>query len=74
MNRLYAAESALTITGASADHRLRVRSSEIAALAIALLAAVAPDRVAGGAGAAFAEHPWVRTAARICASAAPGRW
>ena len=64
MNRLYAAESALTITGASADHRLRVRSSEVAALAIALLAAVAPDRVAGGAGGAFAEHPWVRTAAK----------
>jgi molybdopterin-containing oxidoreductase family iron-sulfur binding subunit len=63
MSRLYAAESALTITGAGADHRLRVRSSQIAELALALLAAVAPDRAKAGAGGAFAGHPWVRAAA-----------
>jgi Fe-S-cluster-containing dehydrogenase component len=63
MSRLYAAESALTITGANADHRLRVRSSEIADLALALLAAVAPDRAKAAPGSAFADHPWVRAAA-----------
>jgi Fe-S-cluster-containing dehydrogenase component/anaerobic selenocysteine-containing dehydrogenase len=64
MSRLYVAESALSITGASADHRLRVRSSEILTLALALLAAVAPERAPAGAGSAFASHPWVRTAAK----------
>ncbi|MEP7126712.1 MAG: Fe-S-cluster-containing hydrogenase [Byssovorax sp.] len=63
INRLYAAESALTITGANADHRLRVRSSEIAELGLALLAAVAPDRGKAGASNAFAGSAWVRTAA-----------
>ncbi len=64
MSRLYVAESALTVTGAAADHRLRMRSSEVADLALALLAAVAPDRAPGGAGAAFAALPWVQTAAK----------
>jgi molybdopterin-containing oxidoreductase family iron-sulfur binding subunit len=64
MNRLYAAESALTVTGAGADHRLRVRGGEIASLAIALLAAVAKDRAPAGAGGAFAAHPWVKIAAK----------
>ena len=64
MNRLYAAESALTVTGANADHRLRVRSGEIASLAVALLAAVAPERAPAGAAGPFATHPWVQTAAR----------
>jgi MoCo/4Fe-4S cofactor protein with predicted Tat translocation signal len=36
MNRLYVAESNFTITGAMADHRLRVRSSDVGALALAL--------------------------------------
>ncbi|MFZ9889585.1 MAG: hypothetical protein ACO3JL_18980, partial [Myxococcota bacterium] len=36
MNRLYAVESAFTATGGCADHRLRVRSSEIAGFAGAL--------------------------------------
>jgi MoCo/4Fe-4S cofactor protein with predicted Tat translocation signal len=64
MSRLYVAESALTVTGAAADHRLRVRSSDVAELAQALLAAVAPDRAKAGAGGAFAAHPWVQTAAK----------
>jgi len=37
-NRLYAAESNFTITGAQADHRLRVRASDIGALALELAA------------------------------------
>jgi len=37
MSRLYAAESQLTVTGATADHRLRIRAGEIGAVALALL-------------------------------------
>ena len=36
MNRLYVAESGLTLTGAMADHRLRIASSHVPALAAAL--------------------------------------
>ncbi len=38
MNRLYVAEPCLTVTGGMADHRLRVRGSEITGLAQALVA------------------------------------
>ncbi len=38
MNRLYAVESDLTLTGASADHRLRLGSSQMVAFANALAA------------------------------------
>ena len=40
MNRLYVAESGMTPTGVKADHRLRVRSMDVAPLARALAAAV----------------------------------
>jgi MoCo/4Fe-4S cofactor protein with predicted Tat translocation signal len=40
MNRLYVAEAALTCTGVSADHRLRLRASDIGQLARALHASV----------------------------------
>lgn len=36
MSRLYVVESAWTITGTNADHRLRVRPSEVTAFAVAL--------------------------------------
>ncbi|HPT27957.1 MAG TPA: TAT-variant-translocated molybdopterin oxidoreductase [Bryobacteraceae bacterium] len=36
INRLYAAESNYSMTGAMADHRLRVRASDVAALALAV--------------------------------------
>ncbi len=36
MNRLYAVESTLTLTGSAADHRLRLKSSQIPAFAAAL--------------------------------------
>jgi MoCo/4Fe-4S cofactor protein with predicted Tat translocation signal len=40
MNRLYVAEAAYTNTGAAADHRLKVKPSEIANLALAIAAGV----------------------------------
>ena len=43
MNRLYAIESQFTHTGAAADHRLSVRSSDIPGLVGSLLAAVEGD-------------------------------
>jgi molybdopterin-containing oxidoreductase family iron-sulfur binding subunit len=46
MSRLYVVESQMTTAGAKADHRLRLRASEVEAFAAALLAAV------GGAGSA----------------------
>jgi MoCo/4Fe-4S cofactor protein with predicted Tat translocation signal len=49
MNRLYVVESMSTATGHKADHRLRLRSSEVEGFAAALLAAV------GGQGGA--SHP-----------------
>jgi molybdopterin-containing oxidoreductase family iron-sulfur binding subunit len=43
MNRLYVIEPALTGTGAMADHRLRVRGSDIASFAAALAADLSHD-------------------------------
>jgi molybdopterin-containing oxidoreductase family iron-sulfur binding subunit len=43
MSRLYVVESSPTVTGAMADHRVPMRSSDIAGFAAALLAAVVPD-------------------------------
>ena len=40
MNRLYVIEALMTLTGANADHRLRVRSHHVAAVARGLLAVV----------------------------------
>jgi MoCo/4Fe-4S cofactor protein with predicted Tat translocation signal len=40
VNRLYAVESLLTITGANADHRLRLPASQVLPLAAALAAAI----------------------------------
>jgi molybdopterin-containing oxidoreductase family iron-sulfur binding subunit len=48
MSRLYVAESALTITGISADHRLRISSSRIPALTAALAAQLAAGAAGGG--------------------------
>ena len=58
MSRLYVVESSYSITGGMADNRLRLRSSEIPALAAALAARLGLTGVAGE-GAAFADHPFV---------------
>ena len=49
MNRLYVAESVFSLTGAMADHRLRVPSSQIPALAALVLAEVL-EQTGGDAG------------------------
>ncbi|HYV67348.1 MAG TPA: Fe-S-cluster-containing hydrogenase [Myxococcales bacterium] len=51
MNRLYAVECALSVTGMSADHRLRIRPSQLLPVALALAARLGSS---GGALAAFA--------------------
>jgi molybdopterin-containing oxidoreductase family iron-sulfur binding subunit len=43
MSRLYVAESGLTLTGSMADHRLRLATSRMAALAAALAARITGD-------------------------------
>jgi len=43
MNRLYAVESLMTLTGINADHRLRVPTSQVVAVAAAIAAKIAPQ-------------------------------
>jgi molybdopterin-containing oxidoreductase family iron-sulfur binding subunit len=63
MNRLYVAETTPSPTGATADHRLPARASQIEAIALALHAAV--TGAGGGAGAGSAEiDRWVAGAAK----------
>ncbi|HUJ42832.1 MAG TPA: TAT-variant-translocated molybdopterin oxidoreductase, partial [Opitutaceae bacterium] len=60
MNRLYVAESGLTITGAMADHRLRLASSHVAALAAALAGRVlATDAYAALAPGLVVNPAWI---------------
>jgi molybdopterin-containing oxidoreductase family iron-sulfur binding subunit len=48
MNRLYAVEALLSVTGTAADHRLRLPASEVSAFAAALLHAVRGAELPGG--------------------------
>ncbi|CAM3229689.1 TAT-variant-translocated molybdopterin oxidoreductase [Rhodothermus bifroesti] len=63
ISRLYVVESAYTITGAMADHRLRLRASDIPAFAAALAAELGIEELRV-AGARFASHPYVVEIAR----------
>ncbi len=47
MNRLYVAESSVSITGASADHRMAVRAAEVEGIARELAARAGPGRGEG---------------------------
>ncbi len=58
MSRFYIVESTYTNTGSAADHRLRLRASEVPAFAAAVAARLGVPG-AGSQGAAFADHPYV---------------
>jgi molybdopterin-containing oxidoreductase family iron-sulfur binding subunit len=47
MNRLYVAETSISVTGAQADHRLAIKSGEIEALASDILAALGGQTLTG---------------------------
>jgi molybdopterin-containing oxidoreductase family iron-sulfur binding subunit len=66
MNRLYAVESTPTNTGAKADHRLRLRPSEIENFARAVAAALGVQMGGGNQGqaAATAHAAWIAALAR----------
>lgn len=70
MSRLYVVESNHSLTGGMADNRLRLRSSEIPALAAALASRLG---VGGSASGPFANHPFVAAmAADLQAAGANG--
>ncbi len=64
MNRLYAAEPQLTVTGSTADHRVRVRAAEIARLALAILAQVNPAAGAAAPTLPPEQAKWASAAAK----------
>lgn len=63
ISRLYVIESTYTVTGGMADHRLRLRASDIPAFAAALAAELGISELRQ-AGARFAGHPYVVEIAR----------
>ena len=69
MNRLYVVEPALTGTGAMADHRLRVRGSDVPSFAAALVAELSRDTpalapLAGLPKGASFDQKWIHAVAR----------
>ena len=68
MNRLYVAETGFSVTGATADHRLRCRPAEMEALLEALLDTLAARSTGGTAipgksGTSFSSSPWLTAVA-----------
>ena len=68
MNRLYAVEAVYSLTGAMADHRLRLESRQIAPFLAALAARVAPPEARAanlsGAGVAGVDARWIDALAK----------
>ena len=64
MNRLYAVESTPTNTGAMADHRLRMKASDIESLARALARALGVNAVAAPVAPPNAPQGWIPALAR----------
>lgn len=74
MNRIYAVEDAFTLTGSYADHRLRLKASEIEAFTYALAAALS-TRINGlsafnGYSNQFSDHKWITVLADELTSSA----
>lgn len=63
MSRIYAVENGFTLTGSYADHRLRLKASEIEAFAYALAGELAKSISGLGAFSnannAYSDHPWI---------------
>ncbi|MBE2214990.1 MAG: TAT-variant-translocated molybdopterin oxidoreductase [Opitutaceae bacterium] len=59
MNRLYAVESTLTLTGGMADHRLRLATGQMTAFLAQIAAALGVTGVAQDAAAAPASKEWI---------------
>lgn len=68
MSRLYAVETTLSVTGSNADHRLRVKASEmpafVAALASALSGSVSGLGAFSGVNNDFSQHSWISVLAQ----------
>jgi MoCo/4Fe-4S cofactor protein with predicted Tat translocation signal len=66
LNRLYAVESSVSVTGLNADHRLRVKPSEVAQVGRALAQALNLPELSGVAGAQLdeARRKWVGAVAQ----------
>jgi molybdopterin-containing oxidoreductase family iron-sulfur binding subunit len=72
MNRLYVAESAYSLTGANADHRMRIRSGDVRGLVVQLLGRLqkqgldieAPGGMTQGNEVAGADHQWIEVVAK----------
>ena len=71
MSRLYAVESAYTVTGGMADHRKRLRSSEIPAFAAALASKLGAGDM-GRAGGQFDADPFLEALAADLQAAGAG--
>ncbi len=79
LNRLYVAEARFSITGGMADHRLRVKSQEVLAIAAAVAQAVGGPAAtlagpAAGKASLSADHnAWVQAVVADLRAARPGR-